>query len=121
MESAARDHGVHPSLLQSFIRKESAFDPDALSKAHAVGLMQLLPKTARAIRRETRQPKVRKLSRPTELNLFDPQANIDLGAWYVAALSQRFKGQLALGAAANNAGPRFMVGFNRWYVDADVL
>ena len=84
-------------VLYSFIRKESAFNPDAISHAHAVGLMQLLPKTARAIIRRTRR--ISSTAQPP-LNLFDPRENLELGAWYVAALKQRFRGQLPLVAAA---------------------
>jgi soluble lytic murein transglycosylase len=99
VEAAVKGTPIDPPLVWSFIRKESAFDPDAVSPAHAVGLMQLLPRTARAIldaRGQADQPLP---------DLFVPATNIDLGAWYLDALRARFGGQLPLIAAAYNAGP----------------
>ncbi len=107
VEQAARGTDVEPPLVWSFIRKESAFDPDAVSPAHAVGLMQLLPRTARAIL-DARGQSARPLP-----DLFEPAANIDLGTWYIDALQQRFGGQLPLVAAAYNAGPSSLVGWFR--------
>jgi soluble lytic murein transglycosylase len=101
---SAKMNDLDPALIYSFIRKESAFAPSAVSHAHAVGLMQLLPRTAQKIRRATgegnqAQPQAR------ENDLFDPGVNVRLGGWYIAALSHRFGGQLPLVAAAYNAGP----------------
>ncbi|MEE2786077.1 MAG: lytic transglycosylase domain-containing protein [Myxococcota bacterium] len=107
---ASNENGVEPHLIYSFMRKESAFDPDALSQAHAVGLMQLLPKTAEAIERRTRRATT---EQRTPRDLFDPERNIALGTWYIAALEKRFKGQLPLVAAAYNAGPRAVLGWIR--------
>ena len=108
--SAVKTHagvyGVAPDLVYAFMRKESAFDVDAVSPAHAIGLMQLLPRTARRVMERThgehRAP-----------NLFDPDVNIALGTWYVSALQARFGGQLPLVAAAYNAGPEAVVGWLR--------
>ncbi len=102
-EAAVRGTGIDAALVYSFIRKESAFDPDAVSPAHAVGLMQLLPRTARSIL-DARGQRERPLP-----DLFEPAANIDLGAWYIDALARRFGGQLPLIAAAYNAGPRSLI------------
>ena len=102
----ATAHGVAPELVQAFMRKESAFDVDAVSPAHAVGLMQLLPRTAARI--------VDQLGREGPApDLFEPAVNIELGTWYVAALQKRFKAQLPLVAAAYNAGPRAVVDWAR--------
>ena len=91
--------GVRPAWIYSLMLKESAFDPDAVSRAHAMGLLQLLSRTARRIldaRGEHAQPLP---------NLFDPATNIDLATWYVGGLARRYHRQLPLVAAAYNAGP----------------
>ncbi len=99
-------YGVAPGLVYTFMRKESAFDVDAVSPAHAVGLMQLLPRTAGRI--------VERLGgRRGSPELFDPDANIELGTWYVAALQARFQSQLPLVAAAYNAGPEAVASWAR--------
>lgn len=101
--AATRGTAIDPPLVWSFIRKESAFDPDAVSPAHAVGLMQLLPRTARAIQ-DTRD----RASQPVP-DLFIPAHNIELGTAYLDALRARFGGQLPLIAAAYNAGPTSVI------------
>lgn len=98
IEAEARRNRLPPALIHGFIRKESAYAPDAVSKAHAKGLMQLLPRTARRIQAD------RGLD-PGTVNLFDPKTNITLGTWYVGALAQRYDRQLPLTMAAFNAGP----------------
>ncbi len=97
--TAAAGDGLRPSHLAAFILKESAFDPDAVSPAHAMGLMQLMDYTARNILADRGEE-----DRPVP-DLFEPAENIALGGWYLAALSRRFGGQLPLIAAAYNAGP----------------
>ncbi len=99
-------YDVAPDLVYSFMRKESAFDVDAVSPAHAIGLMQLLPRTGRRIVERTQG----ELRTP---DLFNPEVNIALGTWYVSALQARFGGQLPLVAAAYNAGPESVVGWLR--------
>lgn len=106
--AAAKEAGIPPSLVTAFIRQESAFDPDAVSGAHAVGLMQLLPKTALRIVGERGRP-----ASPPPPDLFRPEVNVELGAWYVGALSKRFGGQVPLVAAAYNAGPSSVLGWFR--------
>jgi len=117
VEKGAKAADVPPNLIYSFIRKESAFEPDALSHAHAVGLMQLLPRTARGILNATGR---RDKAIP---NLFDPETNIELGSWYVGALSSRFRGQLPLTTAAYNAGPESVMGWfkGRHRVETDLF
>lgn len=113
VDPAARGLGVPPALIYAFIRKESAFDRDAVSPAHAVGLMQLLPRTARGI-----QSARSDASAPTP-DLFDPGTNVELGTWYVFALQARFGGQLPLVAAAYNAGPTSLLGWFRGRASAE--
>ena len=96
--SAARA-GVDPYLLLAVARRESLFRPDTRSAAGAVGLMQLLPATARRAAIVLARPT------PTDADMADPRTAIDLGAWYLSELLGRF-GDAAVAAAAYNAGPR---------------
>ena len=91
--------GVDPYLLLAVARRESLFRPDTRSAAGAVGLMQLLPATARRAAIVLGRPP------PTDADMADPRTAIDLGAWYLSELLGRF-GDAAPAAAAYNAGPR---------------
>lgn len=88
---AVRQHGVSPALLLAVIKAESDFNPTVISKAGAVGLMQLIPETA--IRHGVR-------------NLYDTEDNIVGGAKHLRYLLDRFHGKLRLALAAYNAGER---------------
>lgn len=87
--AAATAHGIDPKLLHALVIVESAYRPNALSKAGAAGLAQLMPGTAQAFRVTDR---------------FDPTTNLFAGAAYLARLLARF-GDLRLALAAYNAGP----------------
>lgn len=89
IDRTARRTEVHPALLRAVIAAESAFDPNAVSRAGAQGLMQLHPKTA---------------TRFGVTNPFDPAANVDGGARYLRYLLKRFDNNLELALAAYNAG-----------------
>lgn len=97
--SQAAMTGLPESWILAVIRQESAFAPNAGSQAGAVGLMQLMPATARWIAKRLGKPM------PTRVELLDPTTNIALGAGYLAYVSQRFDGHPALATAAYNAGP----------------
>ncbi len=88
--------GVDPMLTAGLIRQESAFEPEARSPANAMGLMQLLPKTARLV---AQQAKVRY----ARAQLFDPDYNVRLGTVYFAGL-RRTMGGVESALAAYNAG-----------------
>ncbi len=88
--AAAREHGVDESIVRAIIHAESAFNPNALSRVGAQGLMQLMPGTAREV---------------GVSNAFDPVQNIGGGVRYLAMLLKRFNGNLTLAAAGYNAGP----------------
>jgi soluble lytic murein transglycosylase len=115
VEDAARRSGVSRSLVYAVVRQESLYQPWAVSSAGAVGLMQLLPSTARITARRTGLP------RPTRESLLEPANNLPLGAATLEELIQRFDGQVLLALAGYNAGPGAV---GRWLpsrgMDADV-
>ncbi len=92
----AAKNNFDPMFAAGLIRQESTFQPDAVSHANAIGLMQVLPKTGKLL---ARQIKVRYVKN----KLFDPDYNIELGMVYIANLVQQF-GSLESAAAAYNAG-----------------
>jgi soluble lytic murein transglycosylase len=94
--SRSTQAGVDPMLTAGLIRQESAYDPEARSGANALGLMQLLPKTAR---RFAKQARVR-YSTPM---LYEPDYNIHIGTIYFAGLKRDF-GSVESALAAYNAG-----------------
>ena len=108
VDEAAARFGVDPHFVWSIMRQESGFRPGVRSAAAAVGLMQLLPVTARRI--------ATLLERPEQdaERLTDPRVNVTFGTWYLRALLQRFGGSVALAAAAYNAGPPAVA---RWMVE----
>ncbi len=90
--------GVDPLVLHSIIRQESRFQSNALSPAGAVGLMQLMPKTAAETARKER------MSRPRRKDLLNPKRNVALGAAHFSRLLRDFKGDYLRAVAAYNAG-----------------
>jgi soluble lytic murein transglycosylase len=99
VREASRRTGLSQDLIYAIIRQESLFRADAGSSAGALGLMQLLPSTARIVARRAQLPM------PSPPQLLDPAVNIPLGSRYLADLVQRFDGEIALATAAYNAGP----------------
>jgi soluble lytic murein transglycosylase len=99
VRSASRRTGLAEELIYAIIRQESLFRPDAASSAGAIGLMQLLPETARVTARRAGLPV------PTRAELIVPAVNIPLGSEFLASLVQRFDGETALATAGYNAGP----------------
>ncbi len=85
----SREHQLHPALIRAVIKAESDFDPLAVSRSGAIGLMQLMPQTA--VRLDVR-------------DLYDPEDNIGGGTKYLRQLLDRFRGNLPLALAAYNAG-----------------
>jgi soluble lytic murein transglycosylase len=104
VERAIRGRRLARSEVWAFMLKESAYRPAVVSEAHAVGLMQLLPRTAQALVLP---------GEPPAPSLFDPSTNIELAARYLDLLGARFDGQLPLVAAAYNAGPESVVSWFR--------
>ena len=97
---AREDARLEHALVLSLIRQESRFDRKARSHAGALGLMQLMPRTARELARKMGRPGGRK--RLTA----DPAHNVALGSRYLDDLIDRYDGSYLLAVAAYNGGPR---------------
>ena len=89
VDRAAQRYEVSPALIDAIARVESRYNPAAVSSAHAVGIMQLMPATARALGVKGR----------------DTAANISGGTAYLRELLDRFDGDIVRAVAAYNAGP----------------
>ena len=95
----AKRQKLDPAIVYGLIRRESAFDKNAISPVGARGLMQIMPRTGRQIARELKE-------RWRSKNiLFNPDVNVKYGTYYYKKLLDRFNGHFALAAAAYNAGP----------------
>jgi peptidoglycan lytic transglycosylase len=95
----ARNYDLEPALLAAVIYRESKFDPDARSDAGAIGLMQLLPATAKGIAINTGGRKF------VVEDLYDPEINVRYGAFYLRRLLRKYDDE-RLALAAYNAGQR---------------
>jgi len=94
-----KKYSLHPYVIQSLIRQESAFGLKAISSANALGLMQMIPPTASDVARRMSL----KVTIPDDL--YRPEINIPMGTFYFNTLLDEFKGHVPLALAAYNAGP----------------
>ena len=93
----ARNYRLDPALLAAVIYQESKFDADAKSDRGAIGLMQLLPETAKGIAERTGGSKFQ------VSDLYDPELNVRYGSWYLRHLLDKY-GSERIALAAYNAG-----------------
>lgn len=92
-------YGIPNEWVFATIRQESAYGLEAESRVGALGLMQIMPSTAKVLARET------KLKKFSNNDLLNPDINIQLGTYYLAQLRKQYNGNMLLASAAYNAGP----------------
>ncbi len=97
VKQIARNHDIDEKLITAVIKQESNFKTDAVSKAGAQGLMQLMPQTAKSL---------------GVTNPFNAKQNIQGGTKYLKSLMEKYNGNIVLALAAYNAGPSNVSKYN---------
>jgi soluble lytic murein transglycosylase len=99
VQQHAQAQELDPSIIYGVMRRESLFDPLARSSVGALGLMQLMPSTARRVAKSLG------MKRPRKSDILRVENNIRFGTHYLKTVMKRFDNNVALAAAAYNAGP----------------
>jgi soluble lytic murein transglycosylase len=94
----SEEEGLDPALVAALVCQESTFDPGAVSRAGARGLMQVIPPTGRILARDLGVPY-------RSHALHDPATSLDFGTRYLRQMMDRFDGHIERALAAYNAGP----------------
>ena len=103
ISQSAKSLGVDPYFVKGLIRQESLFDAKVKSRAGAMGLMQIMPKTGQLLHANS------KMKGPFKIEiLFDPEKNIQLGIQYISELGKRFNKNLIHILISYNAGPHIL-------------
>lgn len=102
VETYAKEYGVDVCLVYGVIRTESGFDPDAVSQAGAIGLMQIMPDTFTWLQNYRTEFMPEKLLDSSEL--YKPQVNIEYGTYMLSYLLEHYNGDTSLAIIAYNAG-----------------
>jgi soluble lytic murein transglycosylase len=105
VDKVAKKFNINPIIILSIMEVESIFNSNAYSSAGAIGLMQIMPATGRAIAKELGIK---------DYDLYLPKYNIEFGGYYLSELLKRFHFQLPFSAASYNGGPHNM---KRWLDD----
>jgi soluble lytic murein transglycosylase len=98
IKEEAKRYGIDPYIAAGLIRQESVFDPNAISRVGARGLMQVMPATGQLVSKRQGSGTI------TAADLYNPVLNIKLGMNYLAQVIGQF-GRIEYAAAAYNAGP----------------
>ncbi len=105
INSHAGEEGVSAAVVAAIIRAESSYNPRAVSRTGAAGLMQVMPGTWRAVNGRVKACSGRHAGECGADCFFDPDRNIRIGTAYYASMVKQYGGDLVLALAAYNAGP----------------
>ncbi|MBQ3834481.1 MAG: lytic transglycosylase domain-containing protein [Elusimicrobia bacterium] len=113
IEQYSKQYKVDPLLVVSIMKVESNFKPNAKSKKGAIGLMQVMPQTAKDV-----AGKYLNLGSFSEEKLYEPEYNIMVGIYYIKILSDMFDGNINLVLASYNAG---LGNVQKWRIENPII